>query len=102
MNQDCPVRPVELVGGMWDGLTVYVSHNMAICTGELYVHDGGPNRDRLVYAPTIFASMDPEVRKTELAIMTEWVKTPSLLPRPDMPDWRLMAWVEALRYGIKV
>lgn len=96
------IHTATLHEGPWDGLEVQVTHGVWKDGDELYVYDGGPDRNRLVYAINVFARMEPGLRKRELDAMTEWLKAPSQSEMPQIPPWRVSAWVEVLRYEVKV
>lgn len=94
------IRQVTLHEGPFDGVKSVVSHNTAVCQGEIYVWDGGADPDRFVHALSALGKLPPEQREKEKADMKAWSEAPSKETVPSgIPEWRFFAWLELLRYG---
>jgi len=111
------IRQVTLNGVPFDGVKSVASHDTAIHAGEIYVWDGGEDKDRFVHATTTLARLDRKQWNEERDRVKEWMEhpgTPSgikgkdgkdlMLPAPmamciGIPPWRINAWLQLLRYG---
>ncbi len=100
---DTGARRVTLHGGMWDGGESYASHWAAKVGGQMYVWDGGEDKDRFVWVSELLGKMPVVLREAEHATVQEWAMAPTVEPMPGwIPMWRVMAWVEVVRYNIPV
>lgn len=94
------IRQVTLCEGPHDGLKSVASHNTAVCSGEIYVWDGGADPDHFVHALTAIGKMSEVEREKEKAAMKTWTTDPHERSVPaEIPQWRFFAWLELLRYG---
>lgn len=92
------IRQVALNGGPYDGRMSLVSHDTAVHAGEVYVWDGGEDKNRFVHAKTALAQLDPQAWDDERRRMSDWMEHPSPEPPSDIPAWRVNAWLQLLRY----
>jgi hypothetical protein len=111
------IRQVKLNGGKADGLTSMASHDTAIHGGEVYVWDGGDDKDRFTHALTEVNKLPYPQRVAEARRVDEWMKHPGspsgikgkdgkdlMLPAPlamciGIPPWRVNAWMQLIRCG---
>lgn len=111
----CGVRTVRLQQGPSDGMRTLASHDTAIHRGEVYVWDGGENRDNFIHAKTAVYRLDKAKRREEKQRVKNWMEhpgTPSgikakdgtdlMIPAPmamciGIPPWRINAWLQLLK-----
>lgn len=92
------VRHVSLNGGPYDGTKSVASHDTAIVQGEIYVWDGGEDRDRFAHALSEIQKLPSEQRANELKAVHAFVLSAERIPI-EIPTWRINAWIRLIQYG---
>ena len=96
------------------------SHDTAVYQSEIYVWDGGEDKDHFVHAITALGKLPKGQQDEERERVREWMRHPGapsgikgndgkdlMLPPPmamciGIPPWRINAWLQLLRYGALV
>ena len=91
------------------------SHDTAVHAGEIYVWDGGEDKNRFVHALTALRQLDKRQSREEENRVRQWMNHPGepsgikgkagkelMLPAPmsmciGIPPWRINAWLQLLR-----